>query len=131
MEHVAQKFLHFGVANDLFKESFLDAMRIAKTQIGQEHQKTTESSGIAGRTWFNVVSKHGQGLVLKIFDLSRILQSRSLCKIKDDDDDWIYGFVIVQNYDNDSISRSVMKPGTKIYSAKVATLYGMLWFQAW
>ena len=73
LEHVAQELLHLGVADDLAEEGLLNLVRVADPEVGQKHQESPEPGDVARRAGLDVVTQHGQRLVLQVLHLSRVL----------------------------------------------------------
>ena len=78
MEHVTQELLHLGVADDLSEEGLLYLVRVADPEVGQKHQESSEPGDVARRAGLDVVSKHGQRLVLQVLHLGGVLQTGCL-----------------------------------------------------
>ena len=82
LKHIAEEFFHFSIADNLLEKRLLDSVCVTKTQICQEHEETTEASCVTWGARLDMVTEHCQGLVLQVFHLGGVFQTRRLCKIQ-------------------------------------------------
>ena len=82
LKHIAEEFFHFSIADNLLEKRLLDSVCVTKTKICQEHEETTEASCVTWGARLDMVTEHCQGLVLQVFHLGGVFQTRRLCKIQ-------------------------------------------------